>query len=155
MADVSATKPTGDKKQIPVEEGLFYQPQFPKEKPYLIGARCKLCGYTCFPRLLVCPKCLKRDSMETFHMSGKARLDTFSTCNSALPGFPAPTLQGYVLIEGARIWTLITGTDLTGAELKPGIEMELVIEKLREDSGGNEIMSYKFRPVKTGPGGNK
>jgi uncharacterized OB-fold protein len=155
MADISATEPTSGNKQIPVEEGIFYQPQSPEEKPYLIGVRCKFCGYTCFPRLMVCPNCLKRDSLETYHIYGRGKLDTFSTCNSALPGFPAPTLQGYVVIEGARIWTLITGTDLTGAELKPGIEMELVIEKLREDSGGNEIMSYKFRPVKTGPGGNK
>jgi len=153
MADISAVKPTAGKKQVPVEEGLFYQPQSPKEKPYLIGAKCKYCGYTCFPRLLVCPRCQKRDSMELFHLSGKGKLDTFSTCNSALPGFPAPTIQGYVEIDGARIWTLITGTDLTGAELKFGMEMELVIEKLRDDaSTGNEIISYKFRPVNAGKG---
>jgi uncharacterized OB-fold protein len=155
MADSSATEPTAGKKQIPVEEGIFYQPQSPDEKPYLIGVRCKLCGYTCFPRLMVCPNCLKRDSLETYHIYGRGKLDTFSTCNSALPGFPAPTVQGYVLIEGARVWTLITGTDLTAAELKSGMEMELVIEKLREDSGGNDIMSYKFRPVKASQGGKK
>jgi uncharacterized OB-fold protein len=89
--------------------------------------------------------------MELHHISGKGKLDTYSTCNSALPGFPAPTIQGYVEIGGARIWTLITGTDLTGAELKFGMDMELVIEKLRDDAAtGNEIISYKFRPVKAG-----
>jgi hypothetical protein len=37
---------------------------------------------------------------------------------------------------------------MSGAELKSGMDVELVIDKLREDAEGNEIMSYKFRPVK-------
>jgi uncharacterized OB-fold protein len=147
-----ATQPdekTAGKKQVPVEEGLFYQPQSAQEKPYLIANRCQVCGYTCFPRLIMdCPRCLKHDTMETIHISGKGKLDTYSTCNAALPGFPAPTIQGYVLIGGARIWSQITGTDMSGAELKSGMDVELVIDKLREDAEGNEIMSYKFRPVK-------
>ena len=95
-----------------------------------------------------CPRCQKHGTMETFHLSRKGKLDTYSTCNAALPGFPAPTIQGYILIEGARIWSQITGTDMSGAELKSGMDMELVIDKLHEDAEGNEIMSYKFRPVK-------
>ena len=138
-----------EKKQIPVEVGLFYQPQSPKEKPYLIANRCKVCGYTCFPRLISdCPRCQKKGTMETVQISGKGKLDTYSTCNSALPGFPMPTIQGYVLIGGARIWSQITGTDMTGKDLKAGMDVELVIEKLRDDAEGNEIISYKFRPVK-------
>jgi uncharacterized OB-fold protein len=136
------------KKKIPVEEGLFYQPTSREEKPYLIASRCKECGYTCFPRLMVCPRCLKNGTMEIAHLSGIGKLDTYSTCASALPGFPAPTIQGYILIGGGRIWSQITGTDMSGAELKTGMDMELVIEKLREDSDGNEIISYKFRPIK-------
>ena len=148
MAQQPSTVPAPGTKQVPVEEGLFNQPKSPNEMPYLIGARCRECGYTCFPRLILeCPRCQKKGNMETTHISGKGKLDTFSTCNSALPGFPMPTIQGYVLIGGARIWTQITGTDMTGKDLKVGMEMELVIEKLREDAEGNEIMSYKFRPV--------
>ena len=30
----------------------------------------------------------------------------------------------------------------------PEEDVELVIDKLREDTEGNEIMSYKFRPLK-------
>ena len=149
MATHPNETPASDGKQVPVEEGLFYQPQSPEEKPYLIAERCRECGYICFPRLVMdCPRCQKHDTMETFYLSGKGKLDTYSTCNAALPGFPAPTIQGYILIEGARIWSQITGTDMSGAELKSGMEMELVIDKLHEDSEGNEIMSYKFRPVK-------
>jgi uncharacterized OB-fold protein len=148
MATPPDEKPAA-KKQVPVEEGLFRQPQALGEQPYLIAARCHVCGYTCFPKLIMdCPRCQKHDTMETVHLAGKGKLDTYSTCNAALPGFPAPTIQGYVLIGGARIWTQITGTDLSGTELKSGLDVELVIEKLREDAAGNEIMSYKFRPVK-------
>ena len=149
MATQPNKEPAAAKKQIPVEAGLFYQPQSPTEKPYLIANKCKVCGYTCFPRLIMdCPRCLEHNTMETAHLSGKGKLDTYSTCNSALPGFPMPTIQGYILIGGARIWSQITGTDLTGKDLKSGMDVELVIEKLRDDAEGNEIMSYKFRPVK-------
>lgn len=149
MATQPNKEPAAAKKQIPVEAGLFYQPQSPGEKPYLIANKCKVCGYTCFPRLIMdCPRCQKKGTMETTQISGKGKLDTYSTCNSALPGFPMPTIQGYVLIGGARIWSQITGTDMTGKDLKVGQDMELVIEKLRDDADGNEIISYKFRPVK-------
>ena len=135
-------------KQVPVEEDIFYMPQSPGKKPYLVGAKCKECGYVSFPRLMVCPRCLKKDTMEETHLSSRGKIDMFSVCNAALPGFPAPSIQGYInLEEGVRIWSLITGIDPYSEELKDGMEVELVIEKLKEDGRGNNIMSYKFRPV--------
>ena len=149
MSDQTCNTPPIKKKQVLVQEGIFYQPQSPSEKAYLIGARCKICGYTCFPKLLVCPRCMKPDTMEEAHIGRKGKIDTFSTCNAALPGFPAPTIQGYIkLEEGARIWSQITGVDPADNELKSGTEVELVIEKLREERDGTEILSYKYRPVK-------
>ena len=140
-------------KQVPVQEGIFHIPKSPGEKPYLIGAKCKDCGYVSFPRLMVCPRCLKNDTMKEVYLSGKGKIDMFSVCNAALPGFPAPSIQGYInLEEGVRIWSLITGIDPSSGDLKDGMEVELVIEKLKEDSEGNAIMSYKFRPVS--PGGS-
>ena len=150
MAEQSQNESVTGKNQIPVQEDLFYQPQSPEEKPYLIGAKCTVCGYISFPKLMVCPRCVKPDTMEEIHLSGKGKIDMFSTCYAALPGFKAPSIQGFInLEEGARIWSLITGTEPSDEALKIGMDVELVIEKLREDSEGNEIMSYKFRPVKT------
>ena len=56
--------------------------------------------------------------------------------------------MGYVdLPEGPRIFSQFTrGSE---KELKIGMEMELVVEKLKTDKEGNEIYNYKFRPVKT------
>jgi uncharacterized OB-fold protein len=150
MVDPPNTESPTEKKQIPVREGLFYQPESPDEKPYLIGSRCKICGYVSFPKLMVCPRCVEKDTMEEMHISGKGKIDTFSICHAALPGFQAPSVQGYIsLEEGVRIWSLITGVEPSDEALKIGMNVELVIEKLREDDEGNEIMSYQFRPVKT------
>lgn len=150
MTKPSNGKPTTDKQQIPVQEGLFYQPQSPEEKPYLIGSRCSLCGYVSFPKLLVCPRCVQINTMEDIHITGKGKIDTFSVCYAALPGFQSPSIQGYInLEEGARIWSLITGIGPSDESLKIGMDVELVISKVREDTEGNEIMSYQFKPVKT------
>jgi uncharacterized OB-fold protein len=148
MADPSNSEATAGGKQVPVQEGLFYQPASPGEKPYLIGGKCRECGYVSFPQLMVCPRCVKKDTMEEVHLSGKGRIDTFSICNAALPGFKAPSVQAYInLEEGARFWSLVTGVEPSDENLKIGMEVELVIARLREDAGGNEIMSYQFRPI--------
>jgi len=150
VTEQSNNEPATGKKQIPVQEGLFYQPKSPDEKPYLIGARCAVCGYVSFPKLMVCPRCIKQGTMEEAHIGGKGKVDMFSTCYAALPGFKAPSIQGFInLEEGGRIWSLISGVDPSDEDaIKTGMDVELVIEKLREDAEGNEIMSYKFRPVK-------
>ncbi len=87
--------------------------------------------------------------MTEVHLSGGGKLDTFSIVNAALPGFKAPSIQAYVkLEEGPRIWSLITGVEPNGKALKIGMDVELVVEKVREDAQGNEVISYQFRPVK-------
>ena len=40
---------------------------------------------------------------------------------------------------------MFTGCDPEA--IKIGMDVELVIEKLGEDEQGNEVMTYKFRPV--------
>jgi uncharacterized OB-fold protein len=156
MTNQPANESVTKKNQIPVQEGLFYQPQSPEEKPYLIGAKCQVCGYVSFPKLMVCPRCVKPDTMKEVHLSGKGKIDMFSTCFAALPGFKAPSIQGYInLEEGGRIWSLITGAEPSDEALKIGMDVELVIGKVREDSEGNEIMSYQFRPIKTDQEGKK
>lgn len=149
MAESSSSESAIKKKQVPVQEGLFYQPKSPEEKPYLIGAKCRVCGYISFPKLLVCPHCVQKDTMEEIHLSGEGKIDTFSICNAALPGFEAPSIQAYVkLEEGARFWSLITGVDPSDEILKIGADVELVIGKVRNDADGNEVVSYQFRPVR-------
>jgi len=138
------------KKQIPVAEGLFYQPRSHEEKPYLIGSKCTICGYTAFPGIAVCPRCARKDTMGEIHLSGKGKIDSFTIVWSPLPGFKAPSVQSYITLnEGITIWSLMTDCEPSEDALTIGMEVELVIGKVREDAEGNEIISYQFRPLKS------
>jgi uncharacterized OB-fold protein len=57
-----------------------------------------------------------------------------------------PYGMGWVeLPEKIAVLSVLTTADLK--ELKKGRDMELVIDKLYEDEEGNDVMSYKFKPV--------
>lgn len=135
-------------KSIPIEEGLFIEPSPPDRTPYLIGTRCKACGLSVFPKTPVCPKCMKKDTMEEALLRGRGKLDSFSIVHAALPGFKAPSIQAYINLEdGPTIWSLVTGCEPSEQTLKPGMDMEMVIEKVRKDEDGNDLISYQFKPV--------
>lgn len=137
------------KKQIPVAEGLFYKPSAPGEKPYLIGSKCNGCGYLTFPKIPICPRCAKKGTMEEIHLSGRGKVESFTIVWSPLPGFKAPSVQSYIkLDEGITIWSLMTDCEPSEDALNIGMDVELVIGKVREDAEGNEVISYQFRPVK-------
>ena len=80
-----------EKKQIPIQEGLFIQPS--DGKPLLIGNRCSVCGLTAFPKTPVCPRCMKKDTMKEALFEGKGKLDSYSIVNAALPGFKMPSIH--------------------------------------------------------------
>ena len=138
------------KKRIPVGEGLFHVPETPGEPPYLIGSKCAACGFVAFPRTLICPSCMNYHSMERVPLSRRAKLDTFAVLRQAPSGFVAPYVVGYVILpEKTRIFSILTGVEPRDDALKIGQEMELVIEKIREDEKGNEIIAWKFAPIAT------
>ena len=137
------------KKQIPVEEGLFYIPDSPEKEPYLIGSECTICGSLYFPKINACAKCGKNNTTKEKHIEGEGTIDTFSIVQSALPGFTIPSIQAYINLKaGLRVWGLITDCEPSEEALKIGMEVELVIAKVKEDAEGNEIISYQFRPKK-------
>ena len=58
-----------------------------------------------------------------------------------------PFGQGFIEMPGGlRIASVLTTAD--PKELKIGMDMELVIDKLYEDEEGNDVMNYKFKPAK-------
>lgn len=136
-------------KKIPFKEGLFKWPLTLSELPYLIGSRCKLCQRSFFPKRIICPFCFKDDVMEEIRLSRKGKLVMYSVIRVAPLGFKAPYVQGFVdLPEGVRILTQLTNCESCEDALEIGMEVELVIEKIRDAERGNEIIGYKFRPVK-------
>jgi uncharacterized OB-fold protein len=139
------------KERVPVAEGLFYEPRTSEEKPYLIGVKCSRCGNIAFPRIPICARCGVKGTMEEYHLGQKGKIDSFTVVWSPLPGFKAPSVQSLIkLDEGLTIWSLMTGCEPSGETLEIGMDVELVIGKVREDQEGREIVSYQYKPVKKG-----
>ena len=140
-----------EKKRIPVREELWTTPSSPDEKPQLIGSKCLSCGEIFFPKKEKgrCINC-QAENLEDIKLSRKGKVYSFTIVMIQPPMYykgPVPYAFGYVeLPEGVRVETLFTDCDLEA--MKIGMDAELVIEKLHDDDEGNEIMAYKFRPVK-------
>jgi uncharacterized OB-fold protein len=140
-----------DEKRIPIEEGLWTDPSSPGEKAQLIGSRCLSCEELYFPRKKkgLCIHCQKR-RLEDTKLSGKGKIASFSIVEqSPAGGFykgPVPYAYGAVhLMEGVVVQSLFAGNL---DKLHVGLDVEMVIDKLSEDDEGNDIMTYKFSPVK-------
>ena len=115
------------------------------ERPRLIGCRCRDCQEVMFPSKPICLNCFGRN-LEKALLNSRGNLFTFTITYQGPKEFPTPYASGYIdLPEGVRIYSLLTRWN--PEKLKIGMEMELVIEKIKEDPEGNELVGYKFRPV--------
>lgn len=139
------------KKQIPIREGLF---TWPASEPRIIASKCNTCGSVAFPKIGTCrdPNCSSETGVEEITLSRTGKLDGYTIMEYQPPEpWPGPESmvpfgQGFVLMpEGVSICSVLASADPD--ELKVGRDMELVIFKLYEDEDGNEVMSYKFKPV--------
>ncbi|MBW1785046.1 MAG: OB-fold domain-containing protein [Deltaproteobacteria bacterium] len=145
-----------NRKMMPVREGLWSEPSAPGEEPQLIGSHCLTCGELFFPRQDsgLCSYCQSKD-LEEVKLSSKGTIFSYTVVMLRPPVYykaEVPYAIGFVeLPEGVRVETLFTDYDIES--LHVGMEVEMVIEKLHEDEEGNEIMSYRFRPVKSEIGG--
>ena len=140
-----------EKKQIPAVEGVF---TWPSEEPRFVGSKCKTCGTVSFPRSSVCrnPMCKNKAEVEETLLSRRGKLLSYTlVCYQPPPPFIAP--QPFVPFpigeaqfpEGVAIIGQMTGCKYE--DLKIGMEIETVVEKLFVDDQGNEVMGWKFRPI--------
>ena len=127
-------------------ENLYYR--LSDGKPYLLGSKCRNCGYVAFPKKVDCPSCVTKESMKETELSRDGKIDTFSVIHVAPPGFTAPYILAYVLLpERVRILSMINCCELSNESLRIGADVELTLGKIREDENGNEVVGYKFTPV--------
>jgi uncharacterized OB-fold protein len=137
------------KRRIPILKGLLHEATSAEDKSYLVGCRCVECGRVFFPKRHVCAACLKDTEMKEVALSTRGKIDTFSVVRVAPLGFEAPYVQAFVdLPEGPRIFSIITGCEPSEDAIKEGDGVELVVEKITDDEKGNELVGYKFRPVR-------
>jgi uncharacterized OB-fold protein len=134
-----------EKKIIEAIPGAF---EMENDQPYLVGTKCSKCGAAFFPPRYICTYCLTDEGVQKARLGNTGTLYSYTVINVASKEFNPPYAFGFVILEPEkiRIPSVLTGFDLA-QELKSGTKMQMVIEKLRNDEYGNEIVSYKFRPV--------
>ena len=132
----------GTGKVEPFRKGLFTL----GDDPHLIGSRCKLCNTVFFPPRSICTRCFKDDVMEKTELGRTGKLCSYSTVWQNIPRYQSPYMVAYVdLPEGVRVFAHLTDCD--PSELRIGMEVETVIDVLRKDEDGKEVVGYKFRPI--------
>ena len=137
-------------KRVHVTEGLFEETA---DGARLLGSKCATCGSTYFPKSPVChnPKCSGSD-MSDASFGPKGKLWSYSTQHYA-PPLPAkfdepyePYTLGLVdLPEGLRVLGRMSTDDVD--ELKSGMDVELIIDRIHSDDDGNDVVSWMFRPA--------
>jgi len=141
-----------NKKQVPVVAHLF---TWSDDGANLIGSKCLSCGNYYFPKTLTCknPIC-KEKKVEDVLLSRRGKLYSY-TIQEYPPPPPfkmepvAPYAIGLVALpEKIRVMGMLTGTKFE--DIKIGMDVEIIIEKLYEKQNGEEVVTYKFKPIGQG-----
>ena len=115
---------------------------------HLMGGLCRSCGKYSFPVKPICPQCAS-DEQDEIPLSRTGRLHAFAVSVMGPADMEKPYIIGFVdLPEKIKLYSLINSK--SDEHLKIGMEMEMVIDKIKKDNDGNDLVGYKFRPVSTG-----
>ena len=131
-----------------VEEGLFEYPLADGEAPALLANRCTNCDKTFFPKRPLCPYCFDKGEMEEIKLDRRGIIYACTVINRNSPtGIIAPYAYGYVDIpvNKLRVFGLFGGSD--PSSFTPGQEVELVVEPIKIDHQGKQIIGYKFKLI--------
>lgn len=117
------------------------------EEIVMVGSKCETCNKVFFPKKEVCPDCFG-DELKEVALSKRGRLHSYAISIMGLPDIEKPYVIGFIdLPEGIKIFSILTDCQPWDEVLKIGMEMEMLIGKIREDEYGDEIISYKFKPI--------
>ncbi len=133
---------------IPVETGLFDYPVGNGKHPALLGNRCNSCGKSFFPKRTRCPSCPEQGEMENITLDRWGIIYACTVVHIPSPaGIKAPYAYGYVDIpvDNIRVFALFTGDDPFSFYM--GQKVELVLEPIKKNKDGQQIIGYKFKPA--------
>ncbi len=142
------TAPQADerpKRVVPLREGLFRIPTGPGEKPAIIVGRCPRCGEHFFPRRPICLAC-GQVGLEEAYLTGPGKIWTFTIARMTPPGslIEAPYVVAQVeLPERVIVQSALSDCDVDSVRVD--MPVELVLEKVKEDEEGNDVVAFKFR----------
>lgn len=137
--------------RVPFKQGVLTTPLFLLEDVRLKGVRCRSCGAFALEGREHCINCTSVDLEEhIFSKYGKVYSYTIIRHPPPLPypqesfkPFPAAWVE---LEDGLYILSELAECGLD--EVKTGMPVELVLGKGWEDEKGNDVIMYKFRPVR-------
>lgn len=110
--------------------------------PWLLGARCRSCGRTFYPRAARCLDCLAAD-LEPLRLPRDGTLECFTTVHMPSVGIAPPYSVGYVrLAEGLRIFAPIEA-----GERMLGVGMKMRLAEYCLGRAPDESLAYCFIPV--------
>lgn len=135
------------KRMVPLGKGLFRLPERPDGKPVLLGSRCPSCDAHFFPQRQICLAC-GRNGLEEAELSGRGKVWTFTIARQTPPGSLIEAPYAVVVVElpeKVAVETVLADGDLDSVHV--GMEVEAVLAKMKEDEEGNDVMSFKFKPV--------
>ena len=133
------------KRVVPLREGIFRIPESPGEKPALIASRCPRCGEHFFTKRAICLACGKV-GLEEAYLTGPGRIWTFTIARETPPGslIQAPYVVAQVkLPEKVIVGSVLSDCDVDSVRVD--MPVELVLEKVKEDQDGNDVVAFKFR----------
>jgi hydroxymethylglutaryl-CoA synthase len=110
----------------------------------LHGSLCPQCGLLQFPIAKVCGQCHRHDGLVEKPLARHGRLFTF-TKDFLYSGPAEPTVMAVVDLEGGGRF-LCQMTDVDPAAVEIGMEVELVLRRMREGAG-DHYYYWKCRPV--------
>jgi uncharacterized OB-fold protein len=133
------------KRVVPLREGLSRIPTGPGEKPALIASRCPRCGEHFFPKRAICLAC-GQVGLEEAYLTGPGKIWTFTIARMTPPGslVEAPYVVAQVeLPERVIVASVLSDCDVESVRVD--MPVELVLEKVKADEEGNDVVAFKFR----------
>jgi uncharacterized OB-fold protein len=134
-----------EKKIIPLQEGLFAQGS--DGKYHLVASRCNCCKLIFFPKRKYCGKCGSPD-VEVINLSDRGKVFTFTQVDrkSMYTIIEPPYMQAEVeMPEGVHVFTILDKCDPKTVNF--GMDVEVYVDKVKQDEQGNDIIAYKFKPA--------
>ncbi len=145
----TATSTQAPGRLVALAPGTFRIPERLGLPVHLLGARCRACGETFFPKRVFCANC-SSDSLEEVEMPERGQVQTYTVVHQQLPGsamVPPYAIVRIALPNGVAVQTVMVEGDL--ASLAIGDVVDLVAGRIMEDDAGNTLISYLARKAQT------
>ncbi len=137
--------------EVPFKEGALTIPLVPFKDVRLLGVKCLSCGVIILGKRDYCINCASKDlKQHIFTNRGKVYMHTIIR-HAPPPPYPQESFRPFPaawieLEDGLVIISELMDCGLD--DVKTGMSVELVIGPGWKDDKGNDVIMYKFKPIK-------